>query len=493
MALAAGQLTGILSLLSGCETKEKPAGFVSDTVSPVQNFNGERPNFIVIYADDLGYGDIGCYGNKIIRTPNIDSLSEQGARFTDYCACAPVCAPSRAGLLTGRYPFRSGVIGNPYPEDEPIDKTISREIGNALLELGVLDLREENNAPGLPQDEITLSEALKTVGYRTGMIGKWHLGDYSKQPEFNPIQHGFDQYLGLPHSNDMFPCPLYRNDQQLEADIGLNQSRLTGMYTKEAIRFIEGSKGDPFFLYLAHTFPHQPLFASEKFDKKSKAGKFGDAVEELDWSVGEIVRCLGRNGLDRNTIVVFTSDNGPWYEGSSGILRGRKGQTYEGGFRVPFIAWWPERIPAGCVCNAPVMNIDLFPTFLKLAGVESPKDRIIDGKDILTQLTGKSNVSPHDALYFHHYDLVEGVRTGKWKYVQKMHRYTWPAPLDSAKVIDTLGKKQLGNRWPLLYDLENDPGEHYNVINTHPEVANKLQALITRWEKHVADNPRGKI
>jgi uncharacterized sulfatase len=364
-------------------------------------------------------------------------------------------------------------------------------VGSILKGLGVLDLREDFVAKGLSEKEITLAEAMKYAGYRTGMVGKWHLGDYSRQSAYNPVRHGFDSYFGVPHSNDMTPCPLYRNDVELEADIGTNQGRLTGLYAKEAKAFIESSKDTPFFLYLAHTFPHQPLYASERFAKRSKAGKFGDAVEEIDWSLGEIVDCLRKNGLEKNTILFFTSDNGPWYEGNSGGLRGRKGQSYEGGFRVPFIARWPGRIPEGAVNSIPVMNLDLFPTLLRLAGVGLPKDRIIDGKNIFTILTGRETRPPHEAIYFYHYDRLEGIRSGKWKYFRNINRYAWPVPLDTAALPDSLGKKQLGNRWPLLYDLELDPQESYNVINTYPDVAERLQGRMTAWEAAVSRNPRG--
>jgi uncharacterized sulfatase len=449
------------------------------------------PNIVLIVADDLGYGDLGCYGGRAIRTPNIDRLAHQGLRFTDFYSCSAVCAPARSGLLTGRYPFRTGITGNPFPRDEPVSRWLPRKIGNWLNGLGVIDLREDDVPPGIPDREITLAEALKESGYRTGMVGKWHLGDYSAEPGFNPLRHGFDSYLGVPHSNDMLPCPLYQNENQLEADIGMEQARLTGMYTREAVRFIDASGDGPFFLYVAHTFPHQPLFASKDFEGKSRAGKFGDAVEEIDWSVGEIEKCLKRNGLRQNTIVIFSSDNGPWFEGSPGGLRGRKGQSYEGGFRVPLIFRWPGHTKPGRVCREPAMNIDLYPTLLALADVKLPPDREIDGRDIYGLLTDGEIPSPHEALYFHHYDLLEGVRAGKWKYFRKLNRYTWPVPLDTAGFPNSLGKDQLGDRWPLLYNLETDPGESYNVIHTHPEVAERLEELMKQWEEQATTNPGG--
>ncbi|MCF8084369.1 MAG: sulfatase [Deltaproteobacteria bacterium] len=459
----------------------------------VVNPSAARPNVVLIYCDDLGYGDVGCFGNTVIRTPHIDSLAAEGTRCTEYYACNAVCAPSRAGLLTGRYPIRTGIIGNTYPKDEPVGRRMARNLGGMLKSLGVMDIREEYVGRGIDAAEITLAEALKTAGYRTGMLGKWHLGDYSSDPGFNPVHHGFDYYLGVPYSNDMKPFPLYRNQTELEADLGQDedQAELTGLYTREAVKFIQESGDGPFFLYLAHTFPHQPLFSSPKFEKKSHAGKFGDAVEEIDWSVGEILNCLDQNGLTDNTLVIFTSDNGPWYEGSPGILRGRKGQSYEGGFRVPFIAKWPGRIPRGGVNPAAVMNIDLFPTLLSLAGVGLPRDRVIDGRDISALLTGKRKTSPHQNLYFFHYDRLEGIRVGRWKYFDRVHRYTWPIPLDAAAVPNSLGRDQLGRRWPLLYDIGRDPGESYNVIHTHPDVAQQLKKKMDAFKEEIRKNPRG--
>ncbi len=459
----------------------------------VINEHAPRPNVVLIYCDDLGYGDIGCFGNTVIRTPNIDSLARDGVRFTGYYASNAVCAPSRAGLLTGRYPIRTGIIGNTYPEDEPIGRRMARNFGGWLKALGVMDIREDYVGRGIDKAEITLAEAMKMAGYRTGMMGKWHLGDYSTNPGYNPIRHGFDYYFGVPYSNDMLPFPLYRNETELNENLGLGeeQEKLTGLYTREAVKFIERSKDEPFFLYMAHTFPHQPIHPSDRFQKRSKAGKFGDVVEEIDWSVGELLKCLRKNGLEKNTLVIFTSDNGPWYEGSSGSLRGRKGQSYEGGFRVPFIAKWPGQIPRGAVNPAMTMNIDLYPTLLSLAGLSMPKDRVVDGKNITRQLTGKSRKSPHEALYFYHYDRLEGIRMDRWKYFDRIHRYTWPIPLDAASVPNSLGADQMGNRWPLLYDIRRDPGESYNVINTYPQVAEKLKTNMEAFRKEMKKNPRG--
>jgi arylsulfatase A len=473
-------------------TAAGPMGGLFRQIPAARAAGDPPPNVIIIYCDDLGYGDLGCYGSRAIATPQVDRLAGQGVRLTDYYACNAVCAPSRAGLLTGRYPFRSGIIGNVYPKDEPFKRKAARQyVGGALRELGAIDLRETDVIEGIPEKELLLSEALKNTGYRTCMVGKWHLGDYSIEPSLNPRNNGFDHYLGVPHSNDMLPCPLFRNEEMLEENIGTDQAKLTGLYTKEAVEFIRGTDGNPFFLYFAHTFPHQPLYASKRFAGKSKGGKFGDAVEEIDWSLGQILRTLQEMGLEENTLIFFTSDNGPWFEGSAGPYRGRKGQSYEGGFHVPMIARWPGRIPAGTECGVTLMNIDLYPTILSVAGTDPPKDRIVDGRNILPMLMGQASKSPHEALFFYHYDLLEGVRVGKWKYFRKLNRYVWPVPLDAAAIPNKLGKDQLGHRWPLLYDLSLDPGESYNVIDTYPHVGRKLERLMAQWESKTEKNPGG--
>lgn len=456
-----------------------------------RNLRGPLPNVIIINCDDLGYGDLGCYGNRVIRTPHIDRLAGEGVRFTDFYSSCSVCTPSRFGLLTGRYAARSGLIFVLPAENESLGRSIIRTLGRWFGQIGAVDVQEDCSVKGMPGDEITIAEALKAAGYRTGMVGKWHLGDFSKEPAYNPHRHGFDEFFGLPHSNDIFPCALYRNEQELEANIGFNQARLTGMYTREAISFIEKNRERPFFFYLAHTFPHQPLYASEKFKDKSRVGIFGDTVEEIDASTGEIVNCLEKNGIARNTIIFFTSDNGPWYNGSPGGFRGRKGQSYEGGYRVPMIVRWPGRIPAGSVCPEPAMNIDLFPTLLGLAGLEVPSDRIIDGKDILGLLTGKEKRSPHDVLYFYHYEELEGIRVSQWKYFREIHHYVWPQPVD--KKTTFLGKISniyFGERNG-LFNLAIDKEECYNMVSRRPDIAEKMEKVMSRWEREMARNPRG--
>lgn len=454
--------------------------------------DAERPNVIVIYCDDLGYADLGCYGSRAIRTPNVDRLAREGLRCTDYYACSGICSPSRAGLLTGRYPFRAGMTGNPYPADEARLQRVLRNFGRQMGHLGAMDLHEEFVTEGLSDRELTLAAALKAAGYRTAMIGKWHLGDFSRTPEYHPLRFGFDRYFGVPHSNDMRPCPLYRDEQRIADDVLDILPEITGRYTAEAVRLIEESKGQPFFLYLAHMFPHQPLAASARFAGRSAGGKYGDAVEEIDWSTGEILAALERNGLANRTLVIFTSDNGPWYEGSAGELRGGKGQAYDGAYKVPFVARWPGRIPAHTESSALLTNLDLFPTLLDLAGVALPADRVIDGVNILGTLRNPATPSPREAFFYYHYDELQAVRAGTWKYIRKTNRYAWPIPLDAEFLPDRLATKQLGrDRAPLLYDLARDPGEKYNVIASRPDVARRLERLMADWERANRANPRG--
>ncbi len=468
---------------------EYPPNYTDTALNVVQP-DAPRPNIVIILCDDLGYRDVGCYGTDVIRTPNIDRLASQGARFTNFYASNSVCTPSRAGLLTGRYSQRSGMSWILLPEVEPAAYRVSKNLGQMLGRLGFVDLGPNAGTTGLPQSEITLAEALRMGGYRTGMVGKWHLGDYDQSPDHNPLNHGFAFYFGVPHSNDMLPFPLYRNREQLEAHIE-DQAKLTGLYTEEAVAFIEDGGDNPFFLYFAHTFPHQPLFASERFRGKSRAGLYGDTVEEIDWSVGRIMDCLERNGLEQNTLVLFTSDNGPWFEGDPGCHRGRKGQSYEGGFRVPLIARYPTVIPAGRVCDEPAMNIDFFPTSLALAGVEPPQDRVIDGRNILGLMTGEMDRTPHEVFYFYHVDELEAIRAGKWKFIRNIHQYVWPVPIDKPTTpAGKLGKGRLG-RWPLLFDLEIDPRESYNLIDHYPDQVERLGGLMETWEQGLEENVRG--
>ena len=357
---------------------------------------------------------------------------------------------------------------------------------------------------GLPDSEITLAEALKLAGYATGMVGKWHLGDYSHDRKYLPTRHGFDFFEGIPHSNDEFPVAYWRNDTQITPNVGLDQEHLTADFTKAAVEFIETNKDRPFFLYVAHKDVHVPFFPSQDFKGKSAAGPFGDAAEELDWSVGEIINALEARGLRERTLVLFTSDNGAWFDGSTEGLRGRKGMPFEGGQRVPMIASWPGTLPAGAQVDAPAMNIDFFPTLLGLAGLDLPADRIIDGRDIWDLMTGRGTVSPHDALFFFHDKVIDAVRSGQWKYYRYTNRYYWPVPFDKPSTLTgkqaagytytdpKTGKTiQLISNFPLLYDLGIDRGESYNVAERHPDESKRLLSLIEAWERGFFANPRG--
>jgi arylsulfatase A len=425
----------------------------------------DKPNIIIILADDLGYGDLGCYGHPSIRTPNIDRMAREGLRFTDFYSTAEVCTPSRAALLTGRYPVRSGMCG---------DKR------------RVLPTNAER---GLPASEITIAEALKTRGYATGCVGKWHLG---VKPEYNPRRNGFDFYFGLPHSNDMnsttnaprgaparldqhpewWNAPLYRNDEVIEQPA--DQTTLTKRYTDEATGFIRRNRRSPFFLYFPHTFPHVPLFASERFRGQSSRGLYGDVVEELDWSVGQILETLRKEGLAKNTIVIFTSDNGPWLTqrlagGSAGLLHEGKGSTWEGGMRVPCVAWWPGRIKAGTVTGALACNMDLFGTALALAGAEFPKDRTVDGLDLTPILSGKSQ-KVRDVFFYYRGTQLYAARQGDFK----AHFIT-----RSAYGRDEFVKHDP----PLLFNVRHDPSEQFNAATNNPAV---LRQIMAAAEQHRA-------
>jgi uncharacterized sulfatase len=484
---------------------EKAADPVERHVRPVRGAEPLRPNLVVILADDLGYGDLGVQGSRAIETPRTDQLAAEGMRFTQFYSSAPLCSPSRAGLLTGRYPLRSGIITALPAAGDTLARRLTRRAGMVFAKLGSADMAGGDNAvAGLPPSEITLAEALRLAGYRTMAVGKWHLGDFTELTEFHPSNHGFDRFVGFNMSNDDWPVAFWRDQTEVVADIGLDQARYTALFTDEAVRFIEESRDGPFFLYLAHKDPHQPFFPSDRFAGRSAAGPYGDAVSELDWSVGEVVAALHRAGVAEDTLVIVTSDNGPWFEGDPGGLRGRKGQSYEGGFRVPFVAWWPGRIAAGAVSDVPAMNLDLFPTFLGLAGLSPPPDRIIDGVDLWPVLAGeRADLGERPLFFFHDYD-VEAVRVGPWKYIDRNSHYVWPAPLDkpdtpagriltgrdyrppgSEKSVPTLGT------WPLLYDLSRDAAEAYNVAERHREIAAALGRRLEAWRMSFWANPRG--
>jgi uncharacterized sulfatase len=403
-----------------------------------------RPNFVVIMADDLGYGDLGAYGSTLISTPNLDRMAQEGALLTDFYSSANVCTAARGGLLTGRYPIRLNLV---------------------------LDVARPTNDIGIAPEEITLGEALQELGYATALFGKWHLGE---EPERSPVLNGFDEFYGLLHSNDMTPLALYRNQAIVEEPV--DQSSLTERYTAGAIRFMENHRDRPFFLYIPHTFPHTPLYVSDRFAGQSRAGLYGDVVETLDWSVGEILAALNRLGLEENTLVLFTSDNGPWFEGSSGPFRDRKGSSWDGGMRVPFIARWPSRILPGQIITEPAMNIDVFPTLLKLAGGELPADREIDGEDIMPMLVSGAS-SPHEYLYLFDNDRIAGVRSGQWKLVVETRYRVAVTSFDNPQSY--YGPEGL------LFDLVRDPSETYSYTREYPEVVSRLRGYLERGQRQL--------
>jgi arylsulfatase len=398
-----------------------------------------QPHVILIYCDDLGYGDLGCYGGKL-ATPHLDRLAREGMRFTNFYSANPVCSPSRAALLTGRYPTRVNVPRVLFPRDEA----------------------------GLPPTETTIAAMLKPLGYRTQCVGKWHLGH---KPDYLPMRRGFDHYFGIPYSNDMTPRWLMRDAEVIEEQATLET--LTPRYTEAALDFIDRSKADPFFLYFAHTYPHIPLAASTRFRGKSPHGIYGDVIAELDWSVGELMARLKRHNLDRNTLVLFSSDNGPWYQGSPGPLRGRKGMTWEGGVRVPLLARMPGRIPAGRVSNGVASTMDVLPTVAQLAGARLP-EKPLDGINIWGLLEGRQAAIEREALlYFDDWNL-QCARLGPWKlHVARYNNVTYsPAPQG--------GRRNLPLEPPELYHLDRDPDESYDVAAENPAVVKDMQARIGR-------------
>jgi len=429
---------------------------------------GRPPNIVIILADDLGYGDLGCFGHPRFKTPHLDRMAANGARLTQFNAPAPFCAPTRAALLTGRYPFRCGMTANPAPD-----------FGGQFTDLG------------LPAEERTLAELLRTAGYATGMVGKWHLGHAKKR--FYPTRRGFDQYFGILYSNDMRPVELIDGEQVVEYPVV--QATLTRRYTDRAVQFIDEHRQRPFFLYLAHAMPHKPLAASEEYYRQSGAGLYGDVIAELDASVGRVLAKLNEFGLDDQTLVVFTSDNGPWFGGSTGGLRGMKGTSWEGGYRVPLIAQWPGRIPAGRVSAQPAVMMDLFTTALNAAGVAPPTDRVIDGADILPVLAGDAP-SPHAYILGLQGPRAATVRDARWKLhvlpakdrreTASPQRWIDPrapdgvsllAPFEQFQPTDYPGLATGDPARPMaLFDLASDPGEQHDVAAAHPEIVARLKA-----------------
>lgn len=418
----------------------------------------DHPNIILINCDDLGYGDLACYGSKVNKTPTLDRLAAEGMRFTDYHVMSPVCSASRAALMTGCYPQRVGINGVLMPAD----------------------------AIGLHPEEVTLADLLKARGYRTKIVGKWHCGD---QPEFLPTNHGFEEYYGLPYSNDMglqgkpenlpkrVPLPLMRNDEVIQQQP--DQRGLTERYTEECVRFIRDNRDRPFFLYLAHMYVHLPLFVPQRFLRQAANGGYGAAVECIDWVAQVLLFELQRLNLDARTMIVFTSDNGSRARGEGGSnapLRGTKFTTWEGGQRVPMIARWPGRVPAGKVCHELVTAMDFLPTFARLTGTTPPQDRVIDGKDILALLLGEEGAtSPHEVFYYYRLNNLEAVRKGKWKLHFAKGRTFEEGEMQS----------------PELYDLEADLAEQNNVIDRHPEIVAQLNILADKARRDLGDGLTG--
>lgn len=406
-------------------------------VHPLTAAQAPPPNIVLILCDDLGYGDLGCYGSGI-RTPNIDRLASEGTRFTQFYSANPVCSPSRAAWLTGRYPTRVGVPRVLFPQDKG----------------------------GLDKSEQTIASLLKPRGYHTICIGKWHLGHTSG---YLPTSRGFDEYFGIPYSNDMNPRPLMHNTSIIEPEATLET--LTARYTEQAVKFIEASGGNPFFLYMPHTFPHIPLASSARFRGKSPLGDYGDVVEEIDWSVGQVMSTLKRRGLDKNTLVLFSSDNGPWYQGSPGLLRGRKGETYEGGVRVPFLARWTGRVRTGKTTRALAGAVDILPTLAHLAGASLP-GKPVDGIDIWSLLSGeKESIDREVMLYFDNWN-VQCARWKQWKlhFARYNNAAYNPAPPG--------GRINLPLAKPELYNLEADPNESYDVAAQNPEVVSRIAQRV---------------
>jgi arylsulfatase A len=430
------------------------------------------PNVIIVYADDLGYADIGPFSTSLAaarpRTPNLDRMAAEGIRLTNFYVAQAVCSASRMALLTGTYPNRVGISG-------ALNHTAKH---------------------GINPDEVTIAEVLKQRGYAAAIFGKWHLGHHKP---FLPLRHGFDEYLGLPYSNDMWPhhpqqknfypdLPLIEGDEVIQLDP--DQSTLTALYTERATRFIERHRDTPFFLYVPHTMPHVPLFVSHAFKGKTGGGLYGDVIAEIDWSVGQILDAVNRAGLDNDTLVIFTSDNGPWmsygdHAGSPGPFRESKGTSFEGGVRVPFLARWPGRIPKAAVGHLPAMTIDLLPTIAALAGAPVAKERIIDGRDMWPLLANQPDAkAPHDALYFYWGAELHAVRSGKWK-LHLPHPYQ---SLEHAGKDGSPGKYVRKEIDLSLFDLDQDAGETTNLATQQPDVVKQLLDYAERARDDLGDS-----
>jgi arylsulfatase len=461
-------LLTIFAILISCSTKTQE-----------KKSANQQPNFVVVFIDDMGYGDIGTQGATGWTTPNLDKMAAEGMRFTNFYSAQPVCSASRAGLLTGCYPNRIGISGALFPRD-----TI-----------------------GINPNETTIAEMLKEKGYATGIFGKWHLGHHK---EFLPLQHGFDEYVGLPYSNDMWP--LSNTGEKLPEGSGRlkypdlpiidgnetvatitswkSQDTLTTLYTEKAVDFINRNATKPFFLYVPHTMAHIPLGVSDKFRGKSEQGFYGDVMMEIDWSVGEIEKALQANGISGNTVFIFTTDNGPWlnfgnHGGSAGGLREGKTTSWEGGQRVPFIIKWPAKTPAGTICNKLGCAVDILPSFAKIAGTSLPELKI-DGVDITELWKGNTNAEPRDNILFYYgKNNLNGVRKGNWKLVLP---HTWQS-YNTEPGKDGNGGRRINMtvERPELYNMMRDPGEQFNVIEYYPEKAAEIMQLVEAARTELGD------
>lgn len=464
------------SMLSGLTTLLLLTTVSCSTQQKEKKEKNSLPNFVLVFIDDMGYGDAGVYGATGYRTPNIDKLAAEGMRFTNFYAAQPVCSASRAGILTGCYPNRIGISGALFPQD----------------------------TVGINPNETTIAEMLKQKGYATAIFGKWHLGHHKK---FLPLQNGFDEYTGLPYSNDMWPkgvngkhlqgdgnypeLPLIEGNKPIQHIITLeDQDKLTTIYTNKAVDFINRHADTPFFLYVPHSMGHIPLGVSDKFRGKTEQGMYGDVMEEVDWSVGEIEKALENNGIADNTVFIFTTDNGPWlnfgnHAGSAGGLREGKTTSWEGGQRVPFIVKWPGHAPAGTICNKLACAIDILPSFAKIAGTELPKNKI-DGVDVTTLWEGNFDAEPRDNILFYYgKNNLNAVRKGNWKLVLP---HTWRS-YDTKPGRDGKGGPRIKKtvEKPELYNMRRDPGEQYNVIEYNPEKAKEIMSLVEAARAELGD------
>ncbi|MCZ2475920.1 sulfatase [Aquirufa ecclesiirivi] len=430
---------------------------------PIKN---RKPNFIIIYTDDLGYGDIGTFGNPVIQTPNLDRMASEGQKWTNFYVASNVCTPSRAALMTGKLPVRIGM------------ESYKRRV---LF---------PDSKGGLPESELTMAEILKMNNYQTALVGKWHLGHL---PQFAPNNNGFDYYFGIPYSNDMdrakgltyesmfnpkiedYNVPLMRNSEIIERPA--DQNKITKRYTEESIAFIKKNKDKPFFLYLAHSMPHMPLFAGKDFKGKSKRGLYGDVIEELDWSVGQVLKSLKDLHIDENTYVIFTSDNGPWklfkeQGGSSGLLFGAKGTSYEGGMRVPFIVWSPKNLKPKVEMKMG-STLDLLPTLCSIANISIPPNVVTDGYDLSPLMVHNKDINPRNEMFFYHATDLFAARLGDYKLY-----YLKNNPIGYPEKIEKLEK-------PVLFNLSIDPSEQYDISKNNEKIINEINELVMKHKASV--------